>query len=85
MSHLTAQDIRNMGQVIDAAISFLEYTGQRDPALMLLLQGIRFFLPSMAGLIEISDLSECSKRYYEEGKLTQIEYQKIQQLLPPAK
>ncbi len=85
MSHLTANDIRSIGQIIDAAIMFLNMTGQREPALMLVLEGIRFFLPTIAGLVEISDLENCSKRYYEEGKLTLVEYQKIQQLLPPSR
>lgn len=85
MSHLTAQDIRNLSQVIDAAIAFLEFTGQREPALLLLLQGLKFFLPSAASLLEISDLGTCSQRYYEEGKLTLDEYQKIKRLLPAAK
>lgn len=81
MSHLTPRDIRNMGQLIDAALAFMQFTGNRDQALMMVLQGTKALLPFLASLVEVQDLQECSKRYYEEGLLTREEYGKIQHLL----
>lgn len=84
MSHLTAQDLRSMSQLLDAAIAFLQFTGQRDPALLLLLQGIRFFFPHM-GIIEVRDLDVCTKECFDRGEITAGEYKRVQRLLAPAR
>lgn len=85
MSHLTPTDVRSISQLCDAAILFLEFTGNREPAIRLLLEGIRFFLPTLAAGLEIVDLGSCSEQYYREGLLTFDEYSKIQKVLAPSK
>jgi hypothetical protein len=82
MSHLTAQDLRSMAQLIDACIAFLQFTGQRDPALIMLLQGIRFFFPYLVN-IEVTDLDQCTKQCFDRGEITPAEYKRVQYLLAP--
>lgn len=85
MSHLTATDVKNISQLCDAAIMFLEFTGNREPAIRLLLEGIRFFLPTIAAGMELVDLGSCTERYYKDGLLSFDEYSKIQKVLAPSK
>lgn len=80
MSHLTAQDLRSMSQLIDACLAFLQFTGQRDPALVMLIQGMRFFFPYLVN-IHVTEIDQCAKECFDRGEITPVEYQKVQHLL----
>lgn len=81
MSHLTARDIRQIGTLIDAALAFMQFTGNRDQALQMLLQGTKALLPFLASLVEVEDIAECSRRYHDEGLISREEYGKIRAIL----
>lgn len=80
MSHLTAQDLRSMSQLLDACLAFLQFTGQRDPALIMLIQGMRFFFPYLVS-IQVTDLDQCAKQCFDRGEITTSEYKRVQLLL----
>ncbi|MDX1977319.1 MAG: hypothetical protein SFT94_06565 [Pseudanabaenaceae cyanobacterium bins.68] len=84
MSHLTPVQIKQIGQFLDSAIAFTALSEDRDSKqLSLMLQGLKLFLP----MFSLEGAEECSKKYYQEGKITLEERKKIAQLMQtkPAK
>jgi len=87
MSHLTPADIKKVGQMLDSMIAFADLMGEQgDPDAKrfgLMLNGLKLFLP----MFSLETAEECSVKYYQEGKITLLERQKIAQLMKtkPAK
>lgn len=74
MSHLTPAQIKHVGMIIDSAITYVQIADIPDKKqISIFLMGIKLFLP----MFNLEDAEDCAQRYYQEGRVTLEERDKI--------